>query len=424
MGIEASKVPSSLMRTCPSPRGSENIHADAMDPPSKPSPETEKVMLFETMTRPSLSTRSGLPKASRAVNETRSPAPSDTSTREPLTERFSLLLPGPVPPDTSPGRTTGLASASNAGNLGSGPIEPMTDTTDAVSPFARSTEAIAARTVAAVVASPAETAESSRSPSTDSAVATSDGVVPPEPGAVVTGTVAGGTVDFETGTVVLTLPTVDLVDATVVFVVTTVDAVVVAVAGRATVVVVDGGAAMVVVVDVEEVVVVDATVTTIPGPLTTRVVWALPAVSDTENDPEAARLVVPLPPGRMDDVTATVQVDAVDCTTESNEDTLVPVKSAEVTVVQSIGSFADTRKVTVRVDDDDPEADTVTVGGVPSGTAVADSAENGPGPFTFTARTLAVYEVPLASEVTRADVAVETPSVNVVHVPPVHVWMT
>ena len=148
------------------------------------------------------------------------------------------------------------------------------------------------------------------------------------------------------------------------------------------------GASVVDVVDVDVVVV--ATVTTMPDPLTTSEVCALPARSETENDPDAARLVVPLPPGATEDVTVTVHDEAVVWTTAPNDATLVPVKSADVTVAQSIGSLADTTNVTVALEELELPGETETVGAVPSGTTFEESAEYGPGPFAFTALTFAV----------------------------------
>jgi hypothetical protein len=175
-------------------------------------------------------------------------------------------------------------------------------------------------------------------------------------------------VEGDGATVVLTVTTVDLV-ATVVFVVATVACV-----GTSDEVD-EALAAVVVGASVVDVVVVVATVTTMPDPLTTSELCALPARSATENEPDAARLVVPLPPGATEDVTVTVHDEAVVWTTAPNDATLVPVKSADVTVVQSIGSLADTTNVTVALEELGLPGETETVGAVPSGTTLEESEE-------------------------------------------------
>jgi hypothetical protein len=104
----------------------------------------------------------------------------------------------------------------------------------------------------------------------------------------------------------------------------------------------------------------------------------------------------------------------------SKDATFIPTKSALETVEQSMGSFADKVNMTML----DPEVVDVelrvTVGAVPSGVVADDAVENALDPTPFVARTLNVYGVPFVKPVTSSDVVVDTPSTNVVQLPPTH----
>jgi hypothetical protein len=97
------------------------------------------------------------------------------------------------------------------------------------------------------------------------------------------------------------------------------------------------------------------------------VVWAFPAVSATEKLPDAVNEDDTAPPPDVAvDVAATVHVVVFVWVIESMLAIFVVEKSAEVRVVQSIGSFPMTVKLIDAEDDEAAERAKVNVGGVVS----------------------------------------------------------